>query len=187
MYESMMVNGLHNIKNTENGIYLHNASFPFEEAKARLNKLALDEESFLIILGNGMGYIIEEAKKKYGVKNFLVIEPNRQIIELSYLRASTLELAENCSLNIFFAAPENFSGELLRDLFLLNARKNSAVVEAPYFKNFSPEFYAVVCREITARQREVEGILSALSGNEIIDVRRALINAGLSGSMEELK
>ena len=90
----------------KNGIWYHSRKDPVREAKRILASEGFKEKSHLVLIGSGLGYLIEEAltqdKKKKKVGSILLIEPDLEMLFYVLARAEWSQISP-ARLYIFFA------------------------------------------------------------------------------------
>jgi hypothetical protein len=143
MYHLCTLNGFDNIQDG-GGAFLNSASNPLKEALHKLEGIRPGAGDALVIFGAGAGYLMESASRDFGVKCFIVFEPDQEITLLSLQREELAGLIDDPYCTAYFFDVNNFNEGLLEDILLQHIRKKFVTVESHYFKRAAPEFFGRV-------------------------------------------
>jgi hypothetical protein len=185
MYSLCSLNGFENILDG-GGAILNSAGNPLKEARCKLERLQPGPGSVLVAFGAGAGYLIESAYRDFGVKTFIIFEPDQEISSVSLQREELANVINDASCAAYFFDRSNFNEGLIEDIILQNVDKKFVATESGYFIKGTPEFFYKVrkfflekyaaCLE-AARRCSLEGyyhknpnsVYSAIAGRAVFD------------------
>lgn len=168
MLKPCRVNGFDNIL-IEDKELIHNVYNPFNEARGILRSIDAGSDDLIVLYGNGAGYLLETAFKEFGVRNFIIFEPNGIIISLALKRAGVAAAVEDKFCNAYFFVPDNFDASLILGILLSAYDKKIKSIEMPYFSRIDKVFLEkckmVIAEKTTKKEKFVSFVYDLLQKN----------------------
>jgi hypothetical protein len=111
-----------------------------KEARLKLEGAGASKNDMLVIFGCGAGYLLDCAANEFGVENFLIVEPDPGIINLSLKREGTVSVIEKRGNRVYYFDNTNLDPEYIFGILLLCVAKPLKIIESGYFRKTDEKF-----------------------------------------------
>lgn len=132
------------VQKDERSIYLHSKYNPIREAETIIDKLigneSIDENSYVIFYGLGLGYHIEEFTKKCPDVEFSLYEPSTEIFSRFLDRVNLKELSKKRLDQLNCENDQGAVGKYMRSI-LKRIEKKVVIYPLPIYEDFFGESY----------------------------------------------